>query len=93
MTDKRRPAIDSRCPPPRGWAAFLGACGLIVVIWIVVLPRLAEIPRVPAEMQQLDDRQIGPSAMFYTELEAMDRILARLERFHRDHPDALWLPE
>jgi hypothetical protein len=31
--------------------------------------------------------------MFYTELECLDQVLARLDRFRQQHPRALWLPE
>lgn len=76
-----------------GWVTLCLTSGLIAVVWMVVLPRWTSHPRVQAEIERLDERQIDPSAMFYTELEALDRVLARIDRFHRDHPGALWLPE
>ena len=50
---------------------------VIGVVWCGVLPRVAEQPRVQQRLEFLDERRIDPSAMFYTELEAMDGILSK----------------
>ena len=51
----------------------------IAIVWQVVLPWTANRPQMKAHLQWLDDQGIDPSAMYYTELEVMDRILARRE--------------
>ncbi|MDV6029990.1 MAG: hypothetical protein F9B45_07755 [Phycisphaera sp. RhM] len=48
----------------------------ILVIWGVVLPRLATTRTVRERTQWLEQHQIDPAAMYYTELPLMDRILA-----------------
>jgi len=49
------------------------------LVWCVILPRLATVSAVEERLKFLDDRGIDPSAMYYTELDAMDSILDRLE--------------
>lgn len=59
----------------------LGLCsGLIAFVWLLVLPWVATQPRMAAHLEQLRDQGVDPSAMFYTELDAMEPILQRLER-------------
>jgi hypothetical protein len=55
------------------------ALGMIAILWLVVLPWLADRPRVRARLEWLDSRRIDPSARYYTDLEAMKPILQRLE--------------
>jgi len=52
---------------------------LVAVIWLQVLPWVAVQPKMAAHLEQLDKKGIDPSAMFYTDLEAMEPILRRLE--------------
>ena len=56
------------------------AAVVIAVLWLIVLPWIAERPRMAAHLQWLDTHKIDPSAMFYTELESFDPVLERLER-------------
>jgi len=53
---------------------------LMAVIWLQVLPWIAAQPKMAAHLEQLDEQGIDPSAMFYTDLDAMEPILRRLER-------------
>ena len=53
---------------------------VIAIVWCVVLPQMAGLPPVREYMDWLDERGIDPSAMYYTELPAMEPILDRLER-------------
>lgn len=52
---------------------------VITAVWCVLLPRVSTIPVVQQRLHFLDERGIDPSAMYYTELEAMDTILDRIE--------------
>jgi hypothetical protein len=45
---------------------------LLGVVWLVVLPAIAQNPRVAAYHRFLQQRHINPDAMFYTELEWWD---------------------
>ncbi|QDS97278.1 hypothetical protein [Adhaeretor mobilis] len=58
----------------------LAAASLVLgLIWCVALPQFAATPRMHARIEWLEERGIDPSAMYYTELEAMRPILRRLE--------------
>lgn len=64
----------------RGWATLCAVVFSIGLIWLVVLPWTARRPIVRQRLDFLDKRGIDPSAMFYTELDAMDRILDKVEK-------------
>ncbi len=63
-----------------GWFSLLVWIGLLAVVWTCLLPHIAARPDVAAYLKSLDEQGIDASAMFYTELDAMDPILRRLER-------------
>jgi len=77
---------------PAGWASLCAAAALIALLWMVVLPRVAEHPDLKARIKFLEERGIDPSAMFYTELNCLEGVLDRVDHFHRKHPGALWIP-
>ncbi|KLU02094.1 putative signal peptide and transmembrane protein [Rhodopirellula islandica] len=54
-----------------------GLIALLSIIWLVVLPAYARQPEMRQHLKWLDDRGIDPSAMYYTELDVMDDILAK----------------
>ncbi len=59
----------------------LGAVtSLMAFVWLLVLPWVAAQPKMAAHLEYLDAQGIDPSAMFYTDLDAMEPILKRLER-------------
>ncbi len=58
---------------------FCLAAVCVGLIWCVFLPWVAEFKVVEERLKFLDDRGIDPSAMYYTELDAMDAILDRIE--------------
>ncbi len=62
-----------------GVVKLIAAVTAIACVWCVVLPWYASQPKMKKHLQFLDDRGIDPSAMFYTELDAMDAILDKLE--------------
>ena len=49
----------------------------MAVFWCGVLPWIATQPRMQQQLEFLDKHGIDPSAMFYTELDAMDGILQK----------------
>lgn len=53
---------------------------ILAALWLVALPWIARQPRMAAHIQWLEDQGIDAGAMYYTELEAMEPILERLER-------------
>ena len=56
---------------------------LVALVWTVALPWLASSPPIASRVQWLNERGIDPSAMYYTELEAMKPILKRLNERER----------
>jgi hypothetical protein len=65
----------------------------IALLWLFVLPEVAELDAMRSAIHAREARGIDSGAMFYTDLKLMDDVLARSKRFHREHPDALWVPD
>lgn len=63
----------------KGALRLAGMSCAIAVLWFAVLPWIAERPYMKAYQAQLDEKGIDPSAMFYTELDAMKPILEKVE--------------
>ncbi len=55
-----------------GWTAG------IAFVWLVALPWLSALPGPRANIEWLRAQRIDPSARYYTEVEAMEPILERL---------------
>lgn len=60
--------------------ALVSIAGLTVVIWLLLLPWVARQPRMQQHLSELERQGIDGGAMYYTELEVMEKILHRLER-------------
>lgn len=75
-----------------GIGRLAAVCIGAAVAWLGVLPAIAARPAVKARLDELDAKGIDPSAMYYSELPAMDDVQVRFARFHREHADALWVP-
>lgn len=73
---------SDRNPPrqPNGLPYLLGSLAAIAIVWLIVLPSLAQQPAVKARLDWLDEHKIDPSARYYTDLEMMEPILERLNR-------------
>ncbi len=52
----------------------------VAVIWCIVLPRVAEQPRMRTYLDWLETQRIDPSAMYYTDLDTIDEVLEKVER-------------
>ena len=75
----------------RGWF-HLGLWSVLIAgVWLVLLPRLAQQPQLAERIRDFEARGIDPSAMFYTDLDAMDGILQKIEKQQRQNPRAFWL--
>lgn len=55
-TKSRRPALT-----------LLSAVLIIVGIWGIILPRIAELPAMQEKIQRFDQKGINPNAFFYTD--------------------------
>lgn len=83
VTQKTR--TDRRSRLPTGIVPLAVTTLAIAAVWLLALPWIAEQPRMKAHLDWLDERGIDPSAMYYTELDAMDEILRRQPVIERDH--------
>ncbi len=64
------------------WTVLMTIALGVGIIWCSLLPWIATRPATRQRLNFLDQRGIDPSAMFYTELKAMDRILEKIESSH-----------
>lgn len=62
---------------------FALAIAIVAATWLGLLPWIAALPGESRRWQLLEDVGIDPSAMYYTELEAMRPILETLNQRHR----------
>jgi hypothetical protein len=79
-----RPGPGAFRPPRRRGAAALIACtAAAAVVWLALLPQLAELPRVRAMIARNESLGIDPSAKFYSELPAMPRLVDQVRSARR----------
>lgn len=69
--------------PNRGIRSLAGCAIVIAYLWLVVLPWVAERPKMKNHIDWLDQKGIDPAAMYYTELEVMETILERQRSLRR----------
>ena len=74
----------------RGWAVLAISVGLLIGVWLVVLPGVARQPRVAERIRRLNDRGIDPSAIFYSELDAMSAAEDCVQRVRSAEDDPFW---
>ena len=81
------PVSDLKIPPmtinrtesqPFGLFRLVAWIVPLAAFWLLALPWLSSRPSVAAYIQWLDDCGVDPSAMYYTDLEAMKPIRERL---------------
>lgn len=89
---KGAPGKRGASPFASGWTQLAVGLGAILAVWLVVLPRIADQPPIRRHIEFLEQRQIDPSAMFYTELEPMAEVRARIARIRSRHPAPFWQP-
>lgn len=71
LIDAESTGFRARLLALSGWVAA------ITLVWTVLLPGYATTTRMRDRLDWLEEKQIDPSAMYYTDLEAMDRILRK----------------
>jgi len=90
---RSEPAADRGHPAggaPAGWLRLACGTAAILILWLAILPRIADQPPVRRHIEFLEQRQIDPSAMYYTELEPMAEVRARIARIRDQHPASFW---
>jgi hypothetical protein len=78
--------------PAKSWRRLLVVCIAAAAIWIVALPRIAAVDHVRSRIEYLESKEVDPSALYYTDLEAMTRLEARVAHRRRESPKAFWAP-
>ena len=76
----------------RACCALAALTGGIALVWSMLLPWIAERPLIARRLDELDRQGIDPSAMFYSELPAMEEVRLGLDRLRRDQPRLFWSP-
>lgn len=71
-----------------GWrlrvARLAAACAVVAAIWLILLPALARLRPIHDHIERMERARIDPSAMFYTEIEGMDEIRARVDAWREE---------
>ena len=79
----------SSCNVKRYSSLCLGVSAILIV-WMLVLPWVGSRQSVRLQIENLDRRGIDPAAIYYTDLEAMERIESDVAAISQAHPDAFW---
>ena len=74
----------------KGWSSLCLSAAAILIVWTLVLPWIGSRPSVRSQIEHLNRRGIDPSALYYTDLEAMERLESEVVEISRAHPDAFW---
>lgn len=74
------------------YASLTAASAAVAAVWLVVLPLVGDRPAVRSRIESNERRGINPGAMYYTELEAMGPIAARVDRVLKRSPEAFRRP-
>lgn len=79
----------SNCSAKGRLSLCLGVSAILIV-WMLVLPWIGSRQSVRTQIENLNRRGIDPAALYYTDLEAMERIEAEIAAISQAHPDAFW---
>ena len=74
------------------WLRLTAGSGLILIVWLVLLPAIGRQPQIQSRIDFLNEQGIDPSAMYYTDLEVMSEVEERVTTLQKEHPDAFWQP-
>lgn len=66
--------------------------GMLLLIWLVVLPRISQLPMVEQWAAFLDDRGVNPNAKFFTDQPAAFVKSRQVMQRAREHAKAFWEP-
>ena len=77
---------------PRGVFPLLVTTGIVLLLWLIVLPWIGSQPDVAARIEREQGEGTDPGAKFYPELGAMSRISRRADRRREERPRGFWRP-
>ena len=69
---------------------MFAASAAVVVVWGMVLPRVARLGPVAGDMEFLESRGVDPSARYYTDQPIGWRSAAAIEEKVSAEPEAFW---
>jgi hypothetical protein len=72
------------------WSSLCLGVLAIVIVWTLVLPWIGSRQSVRSEIEFLDRQGVDPTALYYSDLEAMERIESDIAAISQAHPDAFW---
>ncbi len=78
------------CCKAKGWSSLCLGAVAVLIVWTLVLPWIGSRQSVRLRIDYLDRKGIDPAALYYTDLEAMQRIEADVAAISQAHPDAFW---
>jgi hypothetical protein len=79
----------SRCNA-KGWSSLCLGVSAILIVWTLVLPWIGSRQSLRSQIEYLDQQGIDPAALYYTDLDAMERIMSDIAAISQAHPDAFW---
>ena len=74
----------------KGWSSLVLGVLIVLVVWTLVLPWIGSQPSIRARIDDLNRQGIDPAALYYTDLEAMQRLESDVASIRRAHPGAFW---
>lgn len=74
----------------RSYLRLASAIFAIAIIWLIVLPIVANQPYVADHVARQKESGIDPSAMFYTELSIAPAVADHVERLNERHSARFW---
>lgn len=73
-----------------GWATLSAAIAATLLIWTLALPWIGSRDSLRSRIDALDRQGIDPAALYYTDLEAMQRVESKLAAIQREHRSLFW---
>ena len=74
------------------WLGLFAVTVAAAATWMVVLPQIETVDHVRSRIEFLESEGVDPSALYYTDLEAMSRLEASVTSSRRRAPRAFWVP-
>jgi len=74
----------------KGWPSLCLGVSIILIFWSLIFPWIGSLQSVRLEIEIMDRHGIDPAALYYTDLEAMERIESDMAAIFEAHPDAFW---
>lgn len=72
------------------WTRFAAAIAVVSVVWLLILPWIGSHESMRARVNELDQQGIDPAALFYTDLDAMQRLESNLAAIKRENREVFW---